>query len=100
MTTNILEALIQLFALLQQDMTKRVWSWGACGALHACPAAKSRAEESLMRFDELVDQFQRIAGVVMSLRQTVGETQVKLLRTCTQINKGLEWHENMWWSSA
>ena len=47
-----------------------------------------------MRFDELVDQFQRMPGVGEELKaKRLSKLSVKLLRTCTQINKGLEWHE-------
>ena len=96
MTTNILEALIQLFALFAAGHDKRGVELGRSHAARymRVQLPKARAEESLMRFDELVDQFQRIAGSGDELRaKRLAKLSVKLLRTCTQINKGLEWHE-------
>ena len=96
MTTNILEALIQLFALFAAGHDKRGVELGRSHAARymRVQLPKARAEESLMRFDELVDQFQRITGAGDELKaKRLAKLSVKLLRTCTQINKGLEWHE-------
>ena len=55
---------------------------------------KAWADQSLERFDELVDQFQRMPGHGEEMRaKRLAKLSVKLLRTCSQINKGLEWHE-------
>ena len=96
MTTNILEALIQLFALFAAGHDKKGVELGRSHAARYMRAQlpKAWAEESLMRFDELVDQFQRLSGSGEELRaKRLSKLSVKLLRTCTQINKGLEWHE-------
>ena len=63
MTLNILEALIQLFALFAAGRGK-----GHClGRAHAArymrnQLPKALVDDSLARFDELVDQFQRMPG--------------------------------------
>ena len=64
MTTNILEALIQLFALFAAGHDKKGVELGRSHAARymRVQLPKARADESLMRFDELVDQFQRISG--------------------------------------
>ena len=96
MTTNILEALIQLFALFAAGHDKKGVEMGRSHASRymRIQLPKARAEESLMRFDELVNQFQRMTGSGDELRaKRLAKLSVKLLRTCTQINKGLEWHE-------
>ena len=96
MTTNILEALIQLFALFAAGHDRKGVQLGRSHAARymRIQLPKARADESLMRFDELVDQFQRLAGAGEELKQKrLAKLSVKLLRTCTQINKGLEWHE-------
>ena len=55
---------------------------------------KRWADESLERFDELVEQFQKMPGVGEEMQaKRLAKLSVKLLRTCSQINKGLEWHE-------
>ena len=93
MTTNILEALIQLFALCHR---KRGY---ALGRSHAARYMRNQlpkrwADESLERFDELVEQFQKMPGVGEEMQaKRLAKLSVKLLRTCSQINKGLEWHE-------
>jgi ABC transport system ATP-binding/permease protein len=96
MTTSILEALIQLFALFAAG---RGSEGIALGRTHAArymrnQLPKKLADESLERFDELVDQFQRmpVRGEDMHAKR-LSKLSVKLLRTCSQINKGLEWHE-------
>jgi ABC-type multidrug transport system ATPase subunit len=96
MTTSILEALIQLFALFAAG---RGNEGIALGRTHAArymrnQLPKKLADESLNRFDELVDQFQRmpVRGEDMHAKR-LSKLSVKLLRTCSQINKGLEWHE-------
>ena len=96
MTTNILEALIQLFALFAAGHDRKGVELGRSHAARymRVQLPKARADESLMRFDELVDQFQRISGSGDELKaKRLASLSVKLLRTCTQINKGLEWHE-------
>ena len=96
MTTSILEALIQLFALFAAG---RGEEGIALGRTHATRYMRNQlpkkwADESLERFDELVDQFQRMParGEDMHAKR-LAKLSVKLLRTCSQINKGLEWHE-------
>lgn len=96
MTTSILEALIQLFALFAAG---RGEEGIALGRTHATRYMRNQlpkkwADESLERFDELVDQFQRmpVRGEDMHAKR-LAKLSVKLLRTCSQINKGLEWHE-------
>ena len=96
MTTSILEALIQLFALFAAG---RGEEGIALGRTHATRYMRNQlpkvlADESLERFDELVDQFQRmpVRGDDMHAKR-LAKLSVKLLRTCSQINKGLEWHE-------
>jgi|SaaInl3SG_22_DNA_1037383.scaffolds.fasta_scaffold00137_15 ABC-type multidrug transport system ATPase subunit len=96
MTTSILEALIQLFALFAAG---RGEEGIALGRTHATRYMRNQlpkkwADESLGRFDELVDQFQRMParGEDMHAKR-LAKLSVKLLRTCSQINKGLEWHE-------
>lgn len=96
MTTSILEALIQLFALFSAG---RGEEGIALGRTHATRYMRNQlpkkwADESLERFDELVVQFQRmpVRGEDMHAKR-LAKLSVKLLRTCSQINKGLEWHE-------
>ena len=96
MTTSILEALTQLFALFAAG---RGEEGIALGRIHAARYLRNQlpkkwAEESLDRFDQLVDQFQRMPmrGEDMHAKR-LAKLSVKLLRTCSQINKGLEWHE-------
>ena len=96
MTTNILEALIQLFALFAAGRGKEGI---ALGRSHAARYMRNQlpkrwADESLERFDELVEQFQKMPGVGEEMQaKRLAKLSVKLLRTCSQINKGLEWHE-------
>jgi len=96
MTTNILEALIQLFALFAAGRGKEGI---ALGRSHAARYMQNQlpkrwADESLDRFDELVEQFQKMPGVGEDMQaKRLAKLSVKLLRTCSQINKGLEWHE-------
>ena len=96
MTTSILEALIQLFALFAAGRGKEGI---ALGRTHAArymrnQLPKSLVDDSLTRFDELVDQFQRMPGQGEEMKaKRLAKLSVKLLRTCSQINKGLEWHE-------
>lgn len=96
MTTSILEALIQLFALFAAGRGKEGIALGRTHAMRYMrnQLPKSWAEESLERFDELVNQFQRMphGGEDMQAKR-LSKLSVKLLRTCSQINKGLEWHE-------
>ena len=96
MTTSILEALIQLFALFAAGRGKEGI---AMGRSHAAQYMRSQLpkkflEESLDRYDELVDQFQRMPGQGVEMKaKRLAKLSVKLLRTCSQINKGLEQHE-------
>ena len=96
MTTSILEALIQLFALFSAGRGKEGI---ALGRAHAAKymrnqLPKNLVDDSLVRFDELVDQFQRLPGQGKEMKaKRLAKLSVKLLRTCSQINKGLEWHE-------
>ena len=96
MTTSILEALIQLFALFAAGRGKEGI---AMGRSHAAQYMRSQLpkkllEESLERYDELVDQFQRMPGQGQEMKaKRLAKLSVKLLRTCSQINKGLEQHE-------
>ncbi len=96
MTTNILEALIQLFALFAAGRGKEGISLGRAHAARYMRnhLPKTLVDASLERFDELVDQFQRMPdrGEEMVAKR-LAKLSVKLLRTCSQINKGLEWHE-------
>lgn len=96
MTTSILEALVQLFALFAAGRDKEGI---ALGRSHAARYMRNQlpkrwVDESLVRFDELVDQFQRLpsSGQEMQAKR-LSKLSVKLLRTCNQINKGLERHE-------
>ena len=51
-------------------------------------------EDSLQRFDELVNVFQTMPGQGEDMMaKRLSKLSVKLLRTCAQINKGLELHE-------
>ena len=62
MTTNILEALIQLFALFAAGRGKEGISLGRAHAARYMRnhLPKTLVDASLERFDELVDQFQRM----------------------------------------
>ena len=96
MTTSILEALIQLFALFAAGQDKNGVDLGRTHAARymRIQLPKAWADESLERFDELVNQFQRVTGSGEEVRaKRLAKLSVKLLRTCSQINKGLEWHE-------
>ena len=96
MTTSILEALIQLFALFAAGRGKEGIALGRAHAARYMrnQLPKAWADQSLERFDELVDQFQRMPGNGEEMRaKRLAKLSVKLLRTCSQINKGLEWHE-------
>ena len=96
MTTNILEALIQLFALFAAGRGKEGIAFGRSHAARYMrnQLPKRWADESLERFDELVEQFQKMPGVGEEMQaKRLAKLSVKLLRTCSQINKGLEWHE-------
>ena len=96
MTTNVLEALIQLFALFAAGRGKEGI---AMGRRHASrymqrQMPKMHLEESLQRFDELVSVFQTMPGQGEDMvAKRLSKLSVKLLRTCAQINKGLELHE-------
>ena len=55
---------------------------------------KMHLEDSLQRFDELVNVFQTMPGQGEDMMaKRLSKLSVKLLRTCAQINKGLELHE-------
>ena len=48
----------------------------------------------MLRFDELADVFPALPGQGAEMKaKRLSKLSVKLLRTCSQINKGLEWHE-------
>lgn len=96
MTTSILEALIQLFALFAAGRGKEGIALGRSHAARYMrnQLPKALVDDSLARFDELVDQFQRMPGQGEEMKaKRLAKLSVKLLRTCSQINKGLEWHE-------
>ena len=96
MTTSILEALIQLFALFAAGRGKEGIALGRAHAARYMrnQLPKALVDDSLARFDELVDQFQRMPGQGEEMKaKRLAKLSVKLLRTCSQINKGLEWHE-------
>jgi len=96
MTTSILEALIQLFALFAAGRGKEGIALGRAHAARYMrnQLPKALVDDSLVRFDELVDQFQRMPGRGKEMvAKRLAKLSVKLLRTCSQINKGLEWHE-------
>ena len=96
MTTSILEALIQLFALFSAGRGKEGIALGRAHAARYMrnQLPKNLVDDSLVRFDELVDQFQRLPGQGKEMKaKRLAKLSVKLLRTCSQINKGLEWHE-------
>lgn len=96
MTTSILEALIQLFALFAAGRGKEGIALGRAHAARYMrnQLPKALVDDSLVRFDELVDQFQRMPGRGEEMvAKRLAKLSVKLLRTCSQINKGLEWHE-------
>lgn len=96
MTTSILEALVQLFALFAAGRTPE---GVALGRSHAARYMRNQlpkkwVDESLLRFDELVEQFQRLPAKGKEMQaKRLSKLSVKLLRTCNQINKGLERHE-------
>ena len=96
MTTSVLEALIQLFALFAAGRGKEGI---AMGRRHASrymqrQMPKMHLEDSLQRFDELVNVFQAMPGQGEDMAaKRLSKLSVKLLRTCAQINKGLELHE-------
>lgn len=96
MTTSVLEALIQLFALFAAG---RGNEGIAMGRRHAArymqrQMPKMHLEDSLKRFDELVNVFQTMPGQGEDMMaKRLSKLSVKLLRTCAQINKGLELHE-------
>ena len=96
MTTSVLEALIQLFALFAAGRGKEGI---AMGRRHASrymqrQMPKMHLEDSLQRFDELVNVFQTMPGQGEDMMaKRLSKLSVKLLRTCAQINKGLELHE-------
>jgi hypothetical protein len=96
MTTSILEALVQLFALFAAGRTPE---GVALGRSHAARYMRNQlpkkwVDESLLRFDELVEQFQRLPATGKEMQaKRLSKLSVKLLRTCNQINKGLERHE-------
>ena len=96
MTTSVLEALIQLFALFAAGRGKE---GVAMGRRHASrymqrQMPKMHLEDSLRRFDELVNVYQDMPGQGEDMAaKRLSKLSVKLLRTCSQINKGLELHE-------
>ena len=96
MTTSILEALIQLFALFAAGRDDKGISLARAHAARYMrnQLPKAFVEQSLDRFDELVMQFQRLPQKGEDMHEKrLAKLSVKLLRTCSQINKGLEWHE-------
>ena len=96
MTTSILEALVQLFALFAAGRGKEGIVLGRSHAARYMrnQLPKSWVDRSLLRFDELVDVFQKLPGQGAEMKaKRLSKLSVKLLRTCSQINKGLEWHE-------
>ncbi|MEY3010322.1 MAG: hypothetical protein RLZZ314_964 [Bacteroidota bacterium] len=96
MTTSILEALIQLFALFAAG---RGEEGVALGRDHAARYMRNQlpkpiVDQSLVRFDNLVDLFQNMPNQGPDMvAKRLAKLSVKLLRTCSLINKGLEWHE-------
>ncbi|MDA0729013.1 MAG: ATP-binding cassette domain-containing protein [Bacteroidetes bacterium] len=96
MTTSILEALIQLFALFAAG---RGEEGVALGRDHAARYMRNQlpkpiVDQSLVRFDSLVDLFQNMPNQGPDMvAKRLSKLSVKLLRTCSLINKGLEWHE-------
>ena len=96
MTTSILEALVQLFALFAASRGKEGIVLGRSHAARYMrnQLPKSWVDRSLLRFDELADVFQKLPGEGAEMKaKRLSKLSVKLLRTCSQINKGLEWHE-------
>ena len=103
MTTSVLEALIQLFALFAAGRGKEGI---AMGRRHASrymqrQMPKMHLEDSLQRFDELVNVFQTMPGQGEDMMaKRLSKLSVKLLRTCAQINKGSNCTKSTSWSSA
>lgn len=86
MTTSILDALIQLFALFAAG---RGEEGVALGRDHAARYMRNQlpkplVDDSLLRFDMLVEQFQKLPSQGADVHaKRLAKLSVKLLRTCS-----------------
>lgn len=96
MTTGMLDALMQLFAIFAAGGSGREAMWGRQAASRYLRGrlAKSTSDQYLIKYDSILNRF--------NTRQSEGNCEkqlarlsVKLMRTCAEINRELELRERM-----
>lgn len=96
MTTGILNALMQLFALFAAGGNGREALWGRQAASRYLRSrlTKNISDEYLLKYDLILNKFNAVSSSGMA-EKNLAKLSVKLMRTCQEINRQLDRKERL-----